>query len=94
MYRIFDKDGIFKHDILSLENEDPPHNSKSLLIQIMKNGELIVDLPKLDNIQKFYLDNVKKLPADYKKLEEVDVFNLEISEKLQSLTDSLKNKLS
>ncbi|MFW9901347.1 MAG: nicotinate phosphoribosyltransferase [Candidatus Thorarchaeota archaeon] len=94
VYRIFDEKGIFKEDILSLENEPPPTNSEPLIIPIMKEGELIIELPKLDDIRKFYLDNIKKLPGDYKKLEEIDKVNVKISEKLQNLTDSLKNKCS
>jgi len=94
VYRIFDEKGIFKEDILSLENELPPTNSEPLIIPIMKEGELLIELPKLDDIRKFYLDNIKKLPGDYKKLEEIDKVNVKISEKLQNLTDSLKNKCS
>ena len=94
VYRIFDEKSIFKEDILSLENELPPTNSEPLIIPIMKEGELLIELPKLDDIRKFYLDNIKKLPGDYKKLEEIDKVNVKISEKLQNLTDSLKNKCS
>ena len=77
-------------DILSLENEPAPSNSEPLLIQIMKNGELIKNLSKIDEIQKFYLETIKKLPNTYKKLEEAQIFELKISRKLQQLTDSLK----
>jgi hypothetical protein len=83
---------MFKEDILTLENEPPTPNSEALLTQIMKDGELTLTLPKLDDIQKFYLENIKKLPASYKKLEEADIFRLKVSEKLQNLTDSLKRK--
>ncbi|MFX0038733.1 MAG: nicotinate phosphoribosyltransferase [Promethearchaeota archaeon] len=92
IYRIYDKSGMFKEDILKLENESPPPNSEALLTQIMKDGKLTLKLPKLDDIQKFYLENIKKLPASYKKLEEEDIFRLKVSEKLQNLTDSLKRK--
>ena len=90
VYRIYDNDGKFKTDVLSLENEPPPSNSESLLFQIVKNGELMKELPKLDDIQKFYLENIKKLPDSYKKLEEAHIFELHISKKLQQLTKSLK----
>ncbi len=92
VHRIYDRNGMFKEDILSLAYEPAPSNSETLLIPIMKDGELITKLPKLDDIQKFYLDNIKKLPKTYKKLEEVDIFELKISEKLRHLTDSLKLK--
>jgi len=92
VYRIFDNDGKFKKDILSLENEPAPSNSEPQLFQIVKSGELIKELPKLDDIQKFCLENIRKLPNPYKKLEEAHLFELQISKKLQQLTESLKLK--
>ena len=90
VYRIYNKEGMFKEDILSLENEPIPPNSEALLIPIMKNGEIIAKIPNLDEIQEFYLENIKKLPDFYKKLEKIQVPKVKISEKLQQLTDSLK----
>jgi len=92
VYRIYHKNGNFKEDILSLENESPPSDSEALLIPIMKKGELTIKLPKLEDIQKFYLENIKKLPMSYKKLEELKIFELKISKKLQNLTESLLRK--
>jgi len=92
VYRIYHKNGSFKEDILSLENESPPSDSEALLIPIMKKGELTIKLPKLEDIQKFYLENIKKLPMSYKKLEELKIFELKISKKLQNLTESLLRK--
>ena len=92
VFRIYDKNGIFKEDILALNKEAPPPNSEALLIPVMKNGKLIDELPKLDEIQQFYLDNIKKLPNNYKKLREVQLFKLKISKKLNDLTNSLKKK--
>jgi len=92
VYRIYDKDNKFKEDILALEEEPVPPNSEAQLIQIMRDGKMIMKLPKLDDIQKFYLDNIKKLPDSYMKLEEAHLFKLKISEKLDNLTNSLKHK--
>jgi nicotinate phosphoribosyltransferase len=92
VYRIYDEHGMFKKDFLSLEDEPNLPNSEPLLIQIMKNGKLIKRLPKLQEIQDFYLTNIKKLPNSYKRLEKVDIFELKITDKLQNLTNSLKHK--
>ena len=92
VYRIYDKDGVFKEDLLALENEPAPPNSEALLIPVIKDGELIKPYPKLDNIQNFYLDNIKKLPDSYKKLKEAKLFRLKISKKLEQLTNSLTQK--
>jgi nicotinate phosphoribosyltransferase len=89
VYRIYNKDGGFKEDILSLESEPAPPNSEALLIPVMKNGELINPYPKLDDIQNYYLDNINKIPDSYKKLEEVKSFSLKVSKKLERLTNSL-----
>ncbi|MFX0000166.1 MAG: nicotinate phosphoribosyltransferase [Candidatus Hodarchaeota archaeon] len=92
VYRIYDKNDKFKEDILCLDDEPAPPNSEALLIPVMRNGELITKQPKLDDIQRFYIDNIKRLPSPYMKLEEAHLFKLKISEKLQNLTDSLKLK--
>ncbi|MFX1391455.1 MAG: nicotinate phosphoribosyltransferase [Promethearchaeota archaeon] len=92
IYRIYDKEGIFDKDILSLENESALPDSEPLLIPIMKKGKIIKQLPKIDEIQEFYLANIKKLPSIYKKLEKIDLFKLKISDKLQDLTGFLKDK--
>lgn len=92
VYRIYNKDGKFKEDILALEEEPAPPNSEALLTPVIKNGELIIHYPKIDDIQNYYLENIKKLPDVYKKLEEEKIFNLKISDKLEELTKSLIQK--
>ncbi len=92
VHRIYDRNGMFKEDILSLEDEPAPSNSEPLLHPIMRKGEVITNLPKIDEIQEFHLANIKKLPNSYKKLEKSDKFVLKISQKLQNLTNTLKSK--
>jgi len=77
---------------LMLDDEPAPSNSEAILIPIMEKGKLIYKLPNLNEIQKFYLENIKILPGEYKKLEENQIFKLKISEKLKELTNSLKKK--
>jgi len=92
VWRIFDKGGMFKEDLLSLIEEPALANSEDLLKQFMKNGELIRTLPSIDDIQGYYFENMKKLPNLYKKLGEIQASNMRISEKLDNLTNSLKIK--
>jgi len=92
IYRITDDKGFFKEDILMLDDEPAPSNSEALLIPIMKKGKIIYKSPDLEEIQNYYLENIKSLPAQYKKLEENQVFKLKISKKLMELTNSLKIK--
>ncbi|MBA7676362.1 hypothetical protein ES703_84603 [subsurface metagenome] len=58
----------------------------------MRKGELICDFPSLDEIQQFYFKNMKKLPEEYKKLEQLSVFRLELSNGIKKLTQKLKNQ--
>ena len=53
---------------------------------------LIYDPPDLEEIQQYYLENIKILPDGYKQLEENQIFKLKISEKQKELTNSLKKK--
>jgi len=92
IYRTFDKNGIFKEDILTLDNETPPLNSEALLFPILKKGKLVSELPELKEIQQDYLNNINKLPEDFKVLDENHIFNLRVSQKLEKLTYSLKKK--
>ncbi|MBY8989773.1 MAG: nicotinate phosphoribosyltransferase [Candidatus Lokiarchaeota archaeon] len=92
VYRLYDEDGLFKHDLLTLDNEPAPADSKSLLKPILKRGELITKLPELDKIQLFYTENIRKLPGTYKNLEKIQIVSLKLSEKLSLLTNSLKEK--
>ena len=90
--RIFDKSGMFKEDILRLDEEPEISNSKSLLLPIMKEGKIIYELPKIDEIRQYYLKNMETLPKGYKVLEENHLFKLKISKKLENLKESLKGK--
>jgi len=92
IYRTFDKNGIFKEDILTLDNETPPLNSEALLFPVLKKGKLVSELPELKEIQQVYLNNINRLPEDFKVLEENHIFNLGISQKLEELINSLKKK--
>ena len=92
IFRIFNDKGKFKEDILALVDEDPPKKSNPLLIPIMKKGNLIYDLPRLVDIQKYCLANIEKLPDKYKQIDKIQVSKLRISEGLRELTNSLIKK--
>lgn len=94
IYRIYNERGVFKEDILMLDDNEAPPNSEALLIPIMEKGNLISKIPQLMEIQQYYLKNIKKLPGEYKTLDENHVFKLKISKKLRELTNSLTRKYS
>jgi len=94
IYRVYNERGVFKEDILMLEDDEAPPNSEALLIPIMEKGNSISKIPQLMEIQQYYLKNIKKLPGEYKTLDENHVFILKISKKLKELTNSLTRKYS
>ncbi|GAH46499.1 unnamed protein product [marine sediment metagenome] len=55
IYRIYNELGVFKEDILMLEDDEAPQNSEALLIPIMEKGNLISKIPQLKEIQQYYL---------------------------------------
>ncbi|MHA1350028.1 MAG: nicotinate phosphoribosyltransferase [Promethearchaeota archaeon] len=94
IYRIYNKQGEFIEDFLTLDSEPAPPNSEALLILVMKEGNLITELPNLNNIQKYYNENIEKLPNKFKELEENQIFKVRISKKLSELTNSLTEEFT
>jgi len=94
VYRFFDGNGKFKKDILALDKEKPPESGEPLLIPIMKKGELVYDLPKIEKIREFSLENVQKLPEEFKRLEKREFDELVISDELKTLWDDLVERYS
>jgi nicotinate phosphoribosyltransferase len=92
IYRIYNKQGEFMEDFLTLDSEPAPPNSEALLTLVMKEGSLITELPNLNNIQQYYNQNIEKLPNKFKELDENYIFNVKISKKLSELTNSLTEK--
>ncbi|MBY8982908.1 MAG: hypothetical protein KGD57_08160, partial [Candidatus Lokiarchaeota archaeon] len=79
-------------DILTLKSESPPEKNIPLLIPVMKKGKLIYDLPNLDEIQRFCLENIETLPNKFKKLDNIKVTEVKISESIRNLLNSLIKK--
>ena len=94
IYRIYNKQGEFIEDFLTLDSEPAPPNSEALLILVMKEGSLITELPNLNNIQQYYNENIEKLPNKFKELEENQIFKLRISKKLSELANLLTEEFT
>ena len=91
IYRIKDKDGFYKEDILGLEEERI--EGEPLLFCVMRDGEIKCQLPLLDEIQEYLKENLKKLPRRFKELRRKFIYPVKISPKLEKLTLNLKNAL-
>jgi nicotinate phosphoribosyltransferase len=88
VHRISEQNGIIKSDLVTLEDEQSPDQSVPLMIKYLDNGRLGGRLlPSLKEIQKYYHDQMKLLPDEYKRLDTtIEKFPVVFSEKLEAIT--------
>ncbi len=88
VHRISEQNGIIKSDLVTLEDEQSPDQSVPLMIKYLDNGQLGGRLlPSLKEIQKYYLNQMKLLPDEYKRLDTtIEKFPVVFSEKLEAIT--------
>ena len=91
VYRFKDKNGNFERDVIALTDEKV--NGEPLLVKVMEKGEIIYDLPSLDEIRATAADNLSKLPEKYKELTNAPEYLVELSRDLEKLIRKLKRKL-
>ncbi len=88
VYRFTGSDGVFKKDVIALADESAV--GEQLLIKVMAEGKLTYELPSLKQIRDRATQNLSKLPGQYKVLVNAPAFPVELSQKLQQLTETLK----
>ena len=92
VYRLKDKKGNYEKDIIALDAEKV--NGEPLLIKVMEKGDIIYDLPALDEIRATASANLSKLPEKYKKLTNAPAYPVKLSQDLEKLIRKLKRKLT
>jgi len=91
VYRFKDKKGNFEKDIIALTDEKV--NGEPLLVKVMEKGEIIHDLPSLEEIRATAAVNLSKLPEKYQKLTNAPEYPVELSRDLEKLIRKLKRKI-
>jgi nicotinate phosphoribosyltransferase len=91
IHRTFEN-GLIRRDFIALENEkDIPIDSTPLLKKFVDNGKLLFEIPSINEIQKFHLQQVKTLPAQYLDLESVpETYPVVFSERLEDLSKQFR----
>jgi nicotinate phosphoribosyltransferase len=92
VFRIKDKKGNFLRDIIALDDERKIVG-EPLLIKVMEEGELVYDLPSLEEIRKRASDNISRLPEKYKKLKGAPRYPVELSRGLRKLMRELTERI-
>jgi nicotinate phosphoribosyltransferase len=91
VYRFKDANGNFSGDMIALADEKV--KGEPLLVKVMEKGEIIYDLPSLDEIRVAAAENLSKLPAKYKELTGAPAYPVKLSQDLEKLIKNLEQKL-
>jgi nicotinate phosphoribosyltransferase len=92
VFRVTESTGKFVKDCISLHNEKGCIG-EPLLIEVMGKGEVIYDLPPLEDIRKRALENLSRLPRKYHKLRNAPRYLVVISQGLKKLIRELTTRL-
>lgn len=87
VFRLADDKGKIQQDIIGLENESL---GESLLIEIIKDGKLIYNLPNLDEIKDYVKSQINRLPKKFLDIDKQHKFKVKISDKLKELFEKVK----
>ena len=92
VYRIFEND-LIKKDIIGFDDEEfSDENAIPQLKKVMSNGKLFDTLPSLKETRIFHLNQLEKLPPDFKRIDYVpENFPVSYSEKLLKDVEMFKS---
>lgn len=88
----FEKNNCFIKDIIALE-EEKIENANPLLLQYIKDGQLIQKLPNLFEIKKYHQKQIASLHERFKKINRIEVkYPVFLSGKLKKVIKELENE--
>jgi nicotinate phosphoribosyltransferase len=91
VYRYKDSNGDYVRDLIGIADERA--DGDPLLFKVMEHGKVQYDFPLLSEIREKTSKNLSHLPDKYKKLITSDEYPVELSKKLEALTENLKKEL-
>ena len=62
---------------------------KKLMVPIYENGQLVYELPSLEEVRSYCLDEVDSLWEEYKRFDRPQIYKVDLSEKLWQLKNDL-----
>ena len=90
VYRIYDKKGKFKKDIIGLENEK--NGGVPLLLPIIQKGKVAYKFPTLDEIALHVKNQIQKLPENLLDVTKTNPYEVGISRNVLKILDDLRKK--
>jgi nicotinate phosphoribosyltransferase len=94
IHRILENN-LIKIDLVMLDNEavdDDNINSIPLLRKYVEHGKILEEIPSMQTLQKFHLQQLNTLPSKFKNLDHVpEMFPVEFSNKLVTLLNEISH---
>lgn len=91
VFRAYTKKGLYQKDTIGLEGEKI--EGKPLLEKVMERGKITIVYPSLEKIRSLAADNLKVLPAKYKKLQGSTRYPVVLSSGLQRMITKVKRQI-
>ena len=91
LHRLYDDDGNYVKDVISLWEEDL-QNSEPLLVPVVRNGELVYSFRDMAAIQAKAKTELARLPEPYKRLTKAEKYPVVLSPGLEDLLKELTQK--
>ncbi len=91
VHRFTDDDGVFRRDVLARADEDV--GGQQLLVDVIRDGDVVYDFPALDEIRERTLDTLGKLAADVRSIRDPAEYSVAISDGLVETTERVEADL-
>ena len=91
LHRIYDDNGDYVKDVISLWDENF-QNSEPLLMPVINKGELVYSFPDMAAMQARAKTELARLPESHKRLTEAEGYPVVLSPGLEDLLDQLTQK--
>ncbi|WP_436924998.1 nicotinate phosphoribosyltransferase [Halosimplex amylolyticum] len=88
--RVVDDSG-FRRDVLARADEDTV--GRELLVDVVRDGDVVYESPPLDEIRDRTLETLEHLPPDVRSIEDPAAYPVEISEGLAETTERVRSEL-
>jgi nicotinate phosphoribosyltransferase len=92
VFRFSDNDGIYREDIVGLENEEYPA-ATSLLHCAVKNGKRTGTAPSLQDTQRYAMEQLAKLPPACRELDQPQSYPVAFSNCVKNLLANVRRHL-
>lgn len=83
--------GKYKKDVLGVRKES--QKGRPLLVDIIKDGELVYEKPSLEEIRERVQKELKMLPEGIKRINNPQEYEVKISNTLEDITANLEERL-